>query len=414
MKKLVYFTYLFGVIFSLSCINILTNDLKLVNDPVRVIPIFDLEDLNKIRDDLNETYILMNDIDAAETKNWDDNKGFMPIGNDTIRFKGTFLGNDHVIRNLYINRNQAENDNIGLFGATNGAIIQNLGLVDSNITGDGSVGVLVGDNKNSYITSCYSTGNVNGQESIGGLIGHNEDSNVVSSYSIIHIISETGNIIGGLVGSNRDSNITDCYNSGNIIGQSTIGGLVGWNSRNSSITGCYNTGNVQGQDFAGGLVGYSDGNSTVTSCYSTGNVNGLNYAGGLIGWCSSSSSISYSYSTGYIQGDGDNVGGFVGYVDSAGAISHNYTTSIITASLSNYNIGGFAGFSSNGNYDSCYWNGDNQTILLNDTGEGDDENITENNSTAMKLETTYADWDFTDIWQVDEETSYPYLLWQVP
>ena len=444
MKNLIYFTYLFGVIFSLSCINSLSSDRKLIDNPKQGIPIFNLEDLNKTRNDLNETYILMNDIDAAETKNWDDNKGFMPIGNDTISFKGTFLGNGHVIRNLYINRNQAENDNIGLFGVTNGAIIQNLGLEDSNITGNESVGVLVGENKNSYITSCYSTGNVNGQLSIGGLIGHNEYSNIVSSYSIIHIINETGYYIGGLVGSNTDSDITDCYSSVNIIGQTTIGGLVGWNLNNSSITGCNSKGNITGQDIVGGLIGGNSANSTVascystmnvtgnqyaggligenlnsiiTSCYSTGNINGSDNIGGLVGLCHSSSlpisSIHYSYSTGLVNGDGDNVGGFVGYMDSPVTISHNYTTSVITASLSNDNIGGFAGFSSNGNYDSCYWNGDNQTIILNDTGGGDDENITESNTISMKQILTYDDWNFTNTWGISDGTSYPYLLRQV-
>jgi len=112
-------------------------------------------------------------IDATETQYWDDaddestpdgdlyndpndatstgsNNGFSPIGNGSNKFTGSYDGDGHTISNLYIDR--PSTNYIGLFGYIySGAKIQNLGMVDVDVTGGNYVGGLVGFN-NYYST----------------------------------------------------------------------------------------------------------------------------------------------------------------------------------------------------------------------------------------------------------------------
>jgi hypothetical protein len=138
---------------------------------------------------LNATYTLANSFDATETQNWNwvsgtTYEGFMPIGNITNKFTGTFVGGGKIISNLYINRATAiVNDYIGLFGYLDDpSIVSNLGLASVYVKGDYFVGALAGHNYKADVSYCYSTGEVIGTgESIGGLLGCNEGGTV--SYS---------------------------------------------------------------------------------------------------------------------------------------------------------------------------------------------------------------------------------------
>jgi len=138
-------------------------------------------------------------------------------------FSGVFDGNGHTVSHLTV----MGVENLGLFGhLAFGAKVKDLGIVDVNITGSGSnVGGLVGYNDGS-ITNSYSTGMVSGDGSVGGLVGIN------------------------LYGS-----VTQCYSSGSVNGNSDfVGGLVGRNE--GTMTHCYSTGAVSGKYFVGGLVGF--------------------------------------------------------------------------------------------------------------------------------------------------------------
>ena len=90
---------------------------------------------------------LANDIDASTAGSWNLGTGFTPIGNNSTPFTGTFNGNSYTISNLFINL-PTTND-VGLFGYTSGATIENVGLVNANITGQSGVGALVGYATNS-------------------------------------------------------------------------------------------------------------------------------------------------------------------------------------------------------------------------------------------------------------------------
>ena len=93
---------------------------------------------------LSSRFGLANNIDASGTCNWNSGAGFTPIGNSSTPFTGTFNGNNYTISDLFINL-PTTND-VGLFGYTWGAIIENVGLLNANITGQNNVGGLVGYN----------------------------------------------------------------------------------------------------------------------------------------------------------------------------------------------------------------------------------------------------------------------------
>ena len=111
-----------------------------LSHPNNDIPIMSLEDLNAIRHNLDDSYVLVRDLDfnddnsyldLANKAGWTVNNyensrdtGWLPIGdaeNDTCVdldsgcFEGEFDGNGYTISNLQINRDNA--DNQGLFGA---------------------------------------------------------------------------------------------------------------------------------------------------------------------------------------------------------------------------------------------------------------------------------------------------------
>jgi len=72
-------------------------------------------------------------------------------------------------------------------------------------------------------------------------------------------------LLGGLCGENYQSDITNCYSTGVVNGDDYLGGLCGRN-RESNITNCYSTGSVNGDSYFAGFCGYSD-QGFFSNCY---------------------------------------------------------------------------------------------------------------------------------------------------
>jgi hypothetical protein len=219
-----------------------------------------------MQEDLSANYIVVNDIDASGTVNWNNGKGFNAIGGwDNDGFIGSFDGQNHTISNLSINRVDAAY--VGLFGRIGeGGEVKNVGVINVNMTGESDVGGLAGRNYYGNISNSYSTGNVTGVNVyVGGLVGFNNEGNISNSYSTGNVTGEKG-YVGGLVGQNDEGKILNSYSTGNVTGESyDVGGLVGFNS-NGNISNSYSTGNVSGELYnVGGLVGETDG--TVSNSY---------------------------------------------------------------------------------------------------------------------------------------------------
>jgi len=176
-----------------------------------------LQDLQDIAIEPDAWYELKNDIDASETLNWNEGKGFEPID-----FKGHFNGNGHIVTDLFINR--LKNNQIGLFGWLRpGAEIKRVGLVNFNIIGGTNVGSLVGylqgKVSNSYATGT-TTPSVNGVQIVGGLIGHLNSGTIENSYSTARV--EGNSLVGGLIGKAFGEIVcNNCFWDIQISGQQT-------------------------------------------------------------------------------------------------------------------------------------------------------------------------------------------------
>ncbi|OZM56801.1 hypothetical protein CIB95_11325, partial [Lottiidibacillus patelloidae] len=201
--------------------------------------------LNEVRNYLDKHFKQIKDIDLSSYNNW------LPIGNDSNRFIGSFDGAGYIISNLTIN----QGNNAALFAYTgSSAELKNVGIENVNSQGSNYVGSLVAHNYG-IIANSYSTGVVKGVNDTGGLVTYNHGT-ITNAY---HSGEVTGtNTVGGLVGHNLGT-ITNTYSTGKVVGTNSVGGLVGinsswdWPSQNipdpsdyATITNSYTTGEVTG------------------------------------------------------------------------------------------------------------------------------------------------------------------------
>ena len=209
--------------------------------------ISDISQLQNISSNLSAHYIIVNDIDASSTINWNEGEGFDPMG----PFNGILDGQGHSIINLNINREWDRY--IGLFSKiTSAGKIINISLENIYINGYYDVGGLVVIN-HGKVFNCSVEGIVNCFSSSGGLIGSNSGE-LQNCHFIGNVLGEDYTV-GGLVGSNYGM-ISDCFSQGNVNGAAIIGGLAG--SNNGIIIDCYSQANVSGYKQLGGLTGKND------------------------------------------------------------------------------------------------------------------------------------------------------------
>ena len=312
-----------------------------------------LESIGATPSDWNKYFKLTTNIDMSGYTG----TSYNIIGNSSTYFTGGFDGNGYVISNLTYTTTAAVSD-IGMFGWTDHAYIQNIQLQNINISSTNAssqwIGGLIGYQYYGTTTNCSTTGSVVGVEAVGGLVGGQYGGSLSNSSSTC-TVSGSNSRIGGLVGISS-STVSNCYSMGSVssIGSGVVwyvGGLIG-DMYYCTLSNCYCTGSASGQSLncLGGLVG-TEQNSSITNCYSTGSV---------------SASVS-----------GVNVGGLIG----------NVYSSTVTAS---------------------FWDTDtsSQGSSAGGTGETD---------AAMKTSSTFtsAGWDFTSVWLLQVEgVTYPVLRWQ--
>ena len=182
-------------------------------------------------------------------------------------------------KNIYNNKNFA-----GLFGLHAG-VTRNLGILDSYMRGEYSIGGICGCNDGGTIQNCYSAATVCGDSDIGGICGSSEgDSIIENSYNAGYVYGADGSI-GGICGDNS-ATLQKCYNVGTVKGEFKVGGIVGGSSGSGNtiwLKDCYNRGSVIGDTKdIGGIGGYI-GYSLVENCYSQATVSGNTNVGGICG-----------------------------------------------------------------------------------------------------------------------------------
>jgi len=215
-------------------------------------------DLAAVRNNLSGNHILMNDLDsttagytelASPTAN--EGKGWQPIGIGDSPFTGTFDGQGYEIRDLFINLPGI--GYVGLFSIVGeGGRIEDIGVVNANVTSTAYIGSLVGLNDGT-VSNSYSTGSMTGDLWVGGLIGVNSGT-LSNSYSTGSVTGDNG--VGGLAGGNVGT-VNNSYSICSVTGEDGVGGLIGVNS--GTLSNSYSTGKVTGNDDVGGLVGHSEG-----------------------------------------------------------------------------------------------------------------------------------------------------------
>ena len=161
------------------------------------------DDLQNIGDNLDAYYeltghIILDPPKPGETGNW------IPIGDTSKPFTGSFNGNGYTISNMAI-----EGDN-SMFSTNTSGTIKNFGLIDVSITSTGT-----------------------GQTNIGAIVGQNSGGTLENIYVTGMVISGSGTAVGGIVGRNvAQGKVINCFASFETINglpNSKTGGIAGEN-----------------------------------------------------------------------------------------------------------------------------------------------------------------------------------------
>ncbi|ASB49769.1 InlB B-repeat-containing protein [Alkalitalea saponilacus] len=243
------------------------------------------------KEHVDKHFSQVSDIDLGVIP-WNEGAGWKPIGGPLYAdaFSGAFDGNDHSIINLYINR--PDENIIGLFGMLAYCEIKNVHLKDVDVTGNNSVGGLVGSNRsvNShlFIENSSVTGMVQGNGRVGGLVGESLHLSVISDCMADVMVSGEA-WMGGFVGyASNFTRISRSASYGDVIGSSSnLGGFVGTALDRTIIEDCYSKGSVTGNSYCGGFAGHLSAGLgrlvQIINCYSTGDVSGESWLGGFAG-----------------------------------------------------------------------------------------------------------------------------------
>ena len=191
----------------------------------------------------------------------------------------------------------------------------------------------------------------------------------------------------------------------NIIGNNSIGSLVGWN--NGTVINSYATGSISGDVFnSGGLVGQNEANAFIRNSYAAVSISGIaDNAGGLVG--SNNGTIENSYATGSVEGI-SNVGGLVGGNTANASIRNSYATGKVSGILVITAVGGLVGRNIGGTITDSYW----LRSSASSSGDGDTTSTSrtaiELTSPTMPTTTTYTNW-LTRNWDFGTPNQYPAL-----
>jgi len=410
-------------------------------------------DLQAMSQDLDADYQLVDDVDANGTAEWNDGKGFDPVGTtDDDRepdlstvFQGSLDGQNHSITGLTID--SSDEAYVGLFGAATNTTIENVSLQSIDVSPSFEnadqtfvyTGGLVGLSERLNISSVDASGTVSGKLTVGGLVGGSFDEHtrqnltmrdVTADVDVVFDAPSVGDGGGGIVGFwSNPATIEDVRSAGDIAGSAgstggfagVLGDSTGPSSRltNVSSSGNVSTDSMDGNKKAGGLIGEAR-NTRIVRAAATGDVYtndnegvGTTYAGGLVGSITTGPvSIIDSYVTGDIGAlDGttgaDYAGGLVG--DAATEINNSFASGAVEGET----VGGISG-ESDSDMTNVYWN---TSTAANAVTSGDDTGatgLTPAQMTGPNATDNMAGLDYEATWlAIDDEDTYPVLGWQV-
>lgn len=248
------------------------------DDPMLV---YNAQDLDNVRNNLNLHFRQMADIDLVAIENW------APIGTASDPFRGTYDGNGYRISNMNITIPAEDlSDPVGVFGSVDhnntfpfsDAKLLRVTLEGASISQEiarvvadpyqGDIGLLAGKVNNTSIEDCtvlQGTINVPNHMRVGGMIGEVGQNSPISRSSAQELSITAHSYIGGITGLLHGQEITESFATGTIASTETrtssgygahVGGIVGQVSYHSSIIDCYFIGDISAEaGYVGGLAG---------------------------------------------------------------------------------------------------------------------------------------------------------------
>jgi len=361
----VYFTSVNGISNSITksvtvdCVNDATTDKDVTNpqDDSSVIFLASCADFNSLRDDMGANAILTQSFSCTGFN-------FNMLGSTSDPFNGTLDGGSFTISDISITSSQPR---VAIFDSLNeGAIIKDINFWNVSIT-------------NSSTSSITKT---------AGLI-----------------IDNNGDIIG--------TTIEGEINQGGVSTSPQVAGLVITNRgdvNNSSFEGDIYYNAFVGADVAGFIM---DNGGNINSCFT------LVFIEGYSGYLASSLAGFVVGNSGVINNSYSNVSGFnftpesycgigeysVAFLGEGGIVNNSYATGVIdmayiSGSCDNHEYGlteyGVSATNS-------YWNSDD----VSQSAQG-----TAKTTSQLKQQSTFVDWDFSNIWNIDVGVDYPRLQWE--
>jgi hypothetical protein len=193
---------------------------------------------------------------------------WVPIGTPNHPFKGTFEGNGHVITDMYASLMQ---DNMGMFGYTENATIQNA-VMKTDFSGtNANLGTVVGTMNGGIMRNVEGAGSISNKlnnSNMGGLVGNNVGGTIISAFAVADMTG--GANMGGLVGMNT-GNLLNAYSNvdfAKLDGQTTnivASGLVAENAASGMVENCYV---IEGNHSAGTFYSFTKtNNGKIKYCY---------------------------------------------------------------------------------------------------------------------------------------------------
>ena len=268
---------------------------------------------------LNENLIASNGYPVSGAKQW------KPIGYPVSvtannEFKGTFDGQGHTIRGMYIDDDDIPYA-VGLFGFTSAATIKNLKVADSFVRGNNQyLGGIVGYGKWTHIQqncSFYGTIVNRQNDAVGAIMAYGYNTCTIDNCYFEGMIDwEPGSLgpksVGGVLGEGTSTTVTNCVVNADVkIRTATdgqceyMGGVAGYcyNIENCMTTlkndGSKNYVSGGTAKYVGGVAGIVDGYVKKCFNYATVAISHASVLGGVVGICYNEVSCSGNF--GYLD-----------------------------------------------------------------------------------------------------------------
>ena len=403
--------------------------------------IFNPIQLDQVRNFLGQSGVcfkLMADIDLTEfiADNYPSD-GWLPIGNSSAKFQGTFNGNGKTITGLTIKRGST--DYVGFFGYISRATIKDLTVVAISIKGTGNyVGGIAGYAYDSNISFCnlLVSQSIKGWNYVGGIAGYSTGSNIYLCEVEVNLtgIDYLGGIVGYFKSYDTSSTIQKCIATTTIQTANTTnycGGIAGYCEKADSkiITISYNHAtcaiSTKG-NYVGGIVGYSNDKSSYSSSidltdnYAVGTIQAQQYVGGVVGYSygSYNNYILRNYANAQVFGTTE-VGGIVGYGKYTYIKSNVALNKVVSGTSNVGRIYGTSGTSCIGTIGTSETNKALTTtqLIVNDVAQSVSDDLQHGQSagkSVLQYKASYQGigWDFSSVWDMQETESFPYLAYQ--